>query len=223
MPDRRYSDDEVSEIIARASETEQDSRTRLQPAEGLTLAELQKIGAEAGIAPALIAQAARSLDEPRPPAPPVFLGLPLGAARTVRLERRMTDAEWESLVVALRETFNARGVIRTEGSFRSWSNGNLQCLVEPDGEGQRVRFRTVRGNARPMMFMGLGMMGVSAVGAISTMLVNSISFGDFAQMLTIALTGAGVFAIGALPLPRWAKLRQRQMDELAEKLTAPSP
>jgi hypothetical protein len=223
MPDRRYSDDEVSEIIARASETEQDSRTRLQPAEGLTLAELQKIGAEAGIAPALIAQAARSLDEPRPPAPPVFLGLPLGAARTVRLERRMTDAEWESLVVALRETFNARGVIRTEGSFRSWSNGNLQCLVEPDGEGQRVRFRTVRGNARPMMFMGLGMMGVSAVGAISTMLVNSISFGDFAQMLTIALTGAGVFAIGALPLPRWAKLRQRQMDELAEKLSAPSP
>ena len=114
-------------------------------------------------------------------------------------------------------------MIRTEGSFRSWSNGNLQCLVEPDGEGQRVRFRTVRGNARPMMFMGLGMMGVSVVGAISTMLVTSISFGDLSQLLTIATTGAVVFALGALPLPRWAKLRQRQMDELAEKLTAPSP
>lgn len=223
MPDRRYTDDEVTEIIARASEKELDSRTRLQPADGLTLAELQKIGSEAGIAPALIAQAARSLDEPPPPAPPVFLGLPLGAARTVRLERKMTDAEWEQLVIALRETFDARGVIRTEGSFRSWSNGNLQCLVEPDGEGQRIRFRTVRGNARPMLFMGLGMMGVSVVGAISDMLVNSISFGDLSQMLTIALTGATIFAIGALPLPRWAKLRQRQMDELAEKLTAPSP
>jgi hypothetical protein len=41
-------------------------------------------------------------------------------------------------------------------------------------------------------------------------------------MLTIALTGAAMFAAGALPLPRWAKLRQRQMDELAEKLTAES-
>src|SRR5262245_34338687 len=135
MPDRRYSDEEVAEIIARASEKEQETRTRLQPAQGLTLAELQKIGTEAGIAPELIAQAARSLDIAPAPAPPVFLGLPLGAARTVRLERKMTEAEWEQLVVTLRETFNARGVIRIEGSFRSWSNGNLQCLVEPDGEG----------------------------------------------------------------------------------------
>jgi hypothetical protein len=135
----------------------------------------------------------------------------------------MTDAEWERLVVALRETFNARGVIRTEGSFRSWSNGNLQCLVEPDGEGQRVRFRTVRGNARPMMYMGLGMMGVSVVGTIASMLTNAFSSGDLAQMLTIALTGAATFGLVALPLPRWAKLRQRQMDELAERLTAPTP
>jgi hypothetical protein len=194
MPERRYTDDEVAEILARASEKEQAARTQLQPAEGMTLGELQKIASEAGIAPDLVAQAARSLDEPAPPTPPAFLGLPLGAARTVRLERRMSDTEWEQLVVRLRETFNARGVIRNEGSFRSWSNGNLQCLVEPDGEGQRVRFRTVRGNARPTMIFGLG-----------------------------ALGGAAMFLIGAFPLPRWARLRQRQMDELAEQLTAPSP
>jgi hypothetical protein len=221
MPERRYSDEEVLEIIARASEKEHDSRTRLPPAEGMTLAELQKIGSEAGIAPALIAQAARSLDIAPAPAPPVFLGLPLGAARTVRLERRMTDAEWEQLVVTLRETFNARGVIRIEGSFRSWSNGNLQCLVEPDGDGQRVRFRTVRGNARPMMYTGLGMMGVGAAGWISSMLTNA--GGDLGAMLTIGFTGAALFIASALPLPRWAKLRQRQMDELAERLTAETP
>lgn len=220
MPERRYSDDEVAEIIARASEKEREARTRLPPAEGMTLAELQKIGEEAGIAPELMAQAARSLDIAPAPAPPVFLGLPLGAARTVRLDRRLTDAEWEQLVVALRETFNARGVIRTEGSFRSWSNGNLQCLVEPDGEGQRVRFRTVRGNARPMMYTGLGLMGVGTVGWLSSMLAP---VGDLSSMLSIALTGVAMFAVGAIPLPRWAKLRQRQMDELAEKLSAETP
>lgn len=220
MPERRYSDDEVAEIIARASEKEREARTRLPPAEGMTLAELQKIGEEAGIAPELMAQAARSLDIAPAPAPPVFLGLPVGAARTVRLDRRLTDAEWEQLVVALRETFNARGVIRTEGSFRSWSNGNLQCLVEPDGEGQRVRFRTVRGNARPMMYTGLGLMGVGTVGWLSSMLAP---VGDLSSMLSIALTGVAMFAVGAIPLPRWAKLRQRQMDELAEKLSAETP
>ena len=223
MTDRRYSDEEVLEIIARASEKENESRTRLPPAEGMTLAELQKIGTEAGIAPELIAQAARSLDIAPAPTPPVFLGLPLGAARTVRLERRMTDAEWEQLVVTLRETFNARGVIRHEGSFRSWSNGNLQCLVEPDGEGQRVRFRTIRGGARPMMFTGLGLMGYSAAAAVASMIIGPVSAEALAQAVPIALAGAAVFAFGALPLPRWAKLRQRQMDELAERLTAETP
>ena len=221
MPERRYTEDEVSEIIVRASEKERDARTRLPPAEGMTLVELQKIGTEAGIAPELIAQAARSLDISPAPAPPVFLGLPLGAARTVRLERRMTDTEWEQLVVTLRETFDAKGVIRSEGSFRSWSNGNLQCLVEPDGPGQRIRFRTVRGGARPGMIAGLGLIGVAAVGSISSMLANA--GGDVASMLSIALGGAAMFAFSAIPLPRWAKLRQRQMDELAEKVSEQAP
>jgi hypothetical protein len=222
MTDRRYSDDEVAEILARASEKEQASRAQLQPAEGLTLAELQKIASEAGIAPDLVAQAARSIDEPRAQAPRLFLGLPLGVARTVRLDRRLTDTEWERLVVDLRETFDARGVIRTEGSFRAWSNGNLQVLVEPDGEGQRIRFRTLRGQSRSLMIIGLGMLGVGAVSGLLSA-VNGLTPAEFSQALSIVVAGAASFGIGALPLPRWARLRQRQMDELAEKLTAPSP
>lgn len=225
MPERRYTDDEVAEIFARASETEQASRRQqLQSTEGLTLTELQRIGGEAGIAPELVAHAARALDEPRPPALPVFLGLPLGAARTVRLERRLSDTEWEKLVVELRETFNARGVVRSEGSLRSWSNGNLQVLLEPDGEGQRIRFRTVKGNARPFMFAGLGLMGASAVMIASAVFTGSASMAQaLASFGTMALFGAGFFAAGALPLPRWARLRQQQMDALAERLTSPSP
>lgn len=222
MPERRYTDDEVAEIFARASEREQAARRQLPSVEGLTLAELQKIGGEAGLAPDLVAQAARSLDEPRAPTPPVFLGLPLGVARTVRLERRLTDAEWERFVVDLRETFDARGVIRTEGSFRQWSNGNLQVLVEPDGDGQRVRFRTLRGQSRSFMFFGLGAIGVAAISWFTSGL-NGLTPNEVSQALIIALSGAGMFAMGALPLPRWARLRQRQMDELAERLTSLTP
>ena len=219
MTDRRYSDDEVAEIFARASETEQQTRRQLPARDGLTLTELQRIGQEAGIAPELVAQAARSLDQPSQPETPVFLGLPLGAARTVRLERRMTDQEWERLVVDLRETFNARGVIKSEGSFRSWSNGNLQVLLEPDGEGQRVRFRTIKGNARPQMFLGLGMMGVSVATFIAATATNAVGAGQaLSQVGTIGLIGAAAFAMAAIQLPRWARTRKEQMDRLAERL-----
>jgi hypothetical protein len=221
MTERRYSDAEVEEIFSLAAETEQQTRRQLPARDdhGMTLAELQKIGQEAGIMPEAVAQAARSLDQPRQPETPVFLGLPVGAARTVRLERRMTDEEWERLVVELRETFNARGVIRAEGSLRSWTNGNLQVLLEPDGEGQRVRFRTVKGNARPYMFMGLGLMGVAAATFVAGMLTPNLSRPDFFEQVGMfAVLGAGFFAAGALPLKRWAKLRREQMDRLAERL-----
>jgi len=59
------------------------------------------------------------------------------------------------------------------------------------------------------------------VGSISGMLVNIGS--DLPSMISIAITGVAMFAFGALPLPRWARLRQKQMDELAEKLTAGTP
>lgn len=219
MTDRRYSDEEVAEIFERASETEQQTRRQLPASDGLTLGELQRIGQEAGIAPDLVAQAARSLDQPRQPETPVFLGLPVGAARTVRLERRMTDEEWERLVVDLRETFNARGVVRAEGSLRQWSNGNLQVLLEPDGEGQRVRFKTIKGNARPYMFAGLGLMVASVATFLTAMASGDVTAAQaLGSVSTMGVFGVGFFAAGALPLKRWAKLRREQMDRLAERL-----
>ena len=225
MPERRYNEDEVAEIFARASEkeqAEQAERKQLSSSEGLTLTELQRIGREAGMSAELVAQAARAIDEPRAPAPPVFLGLPVGVARTVRLDRRLTDAEWERLVVDLRETFDARGVVRTEGSLRSWSNGNLHVLVEPDGDGQRVRFRTIKGSARPQMFAGMAVVAASIVSAVPALAAGG-GLAEVTAFLPLFAAGAGMFALSALQLPRWARLRQRQMDELADRLTEPSP
>jgi hypothetical protein len=222
MTERRYTEEEVAAIFARASEAELATPRHQLAGEGPTLAELQVIGREAGIAPELVAQAARALDQPRPPVTPKFLGLPIGVARTVTLDRRLTDPEWERLVVDLRDTFEARGVVRSEGSLRHWANGNLQVLVEPDGDGQRIRFRTVNGNARAMMMAGLGVMGAAAAVALSAVLTGTFNLGDaIARVGTMALVGAGVFGLGALRVPAWAKLRRQQMAELAERLTQP--
>lgn len=216
MPERRYNDDEVAAIFARASEEEQANTQLVRSSEGLTLADLQEIGREAGLAPERVAKAAQSLEQIPQPTTAKFLGLPLGVAKTVRIERRLTDAEWERLVVDLRDTFDARGSVRTDGSFRQWSNGNLQVLVEPDGEGQRIRFKTMKGDARALLMGGLGMMGVAAVTSVAAMLTPNV--GGFDNVGIIGLMGAAFFAWGALRLPGWAKLRRQQMNELAERV-----
>ena len=220
MPERRYNDDEIAAIFARASEEERAATRQLPSAEGMTLADLQQIGREAGIAPDRVAQAARSLDVTPQPAPAKFLGLPLGVARTVTLERRLTEAEWERLVVDLRETFDARGSVRTDGSFRQWANGNLQVLVEPDGEGQRIRFKTMKGDSRALMMGGLGLMGIFVATTVASLLFDgSVRVSEaLGSMGSLGLIGAAAFALGAVRLPSWARLRGQQMDEVAERL-----
>lgn len=220
MADRRYSDDEISEIFRRATEVQERAPQRqLPPSEGMSLAELQSIGREAGIAPDLVAQAARELDQPALPRVSSAFGIPTGVARTVQLERRLTDDEWDALVVRLRDTFNARGTITVQGAFRTWSNGNLHVLVEPNGEGQIVRFRTTHGNSRSFMITGVVMTAVTAtilaVAAATGLdaLNNAID-----NVGSIFIIGASLFGIGALQLPRWRKTRREQMDELAERL-----
>lgn len=223
MPERRYTDDEVAAIFARASEVEQSAPRRLQSGEGLTLADLQEIARETGIAPESVTHAARELDQSRQPVPARFLGLPLGVSRTVTLDRRLTDEEWDRLVIDLRETFDARGTVRTEGSFRQWTNGNLQVLVEPDGEGQRIRMRTLKGDARAYMMAGLGMMGFAAVMGLVTGLGRAVPLGNVLEGIApLTVIGAGLFGLGALRLPAWARLRRRQMDEIAARLLSPA-
>ena len=219
MSERRYNDDEVETIFARASEDEQASTQITRSVEGLTLADLQVIGREAGIAPERVTQAARSLDQTRQPTAPTLLGLPVGVSRTVNLDRRLSETEWERLVVDLRETFDARGAVRTDGSFRQWANGNLQVLVEPDGDGQRIRFRTVKGDSRALIIGGLGMMGVAAATTLAAVFTGTMGVTEaFASVGTIGLMGAGMFAFGALRLPGWAKQRRQQMEDVAKRL-----
>ena len=217
MTERRYGEEEVAAIFERAAEAQQTARRQLPPGEGMTLAALQEIGREVGIPPEMVAQAARSLDQGGSPASRTFLGLPIGVGRTIDLERRLSDEEWERLVVDLRETFDAWGTVRYDGPFRQWTNGNLQALLEPTATGHRIRLRTVKGDARAMMTAGLGLLGIAAAVAIPAAVAGQL--GDaVAGMGFLAVMGAGMFSVGALRLPGWARLRQRQMEGVAARL-----
>jgi hypothetical protein len=191
----------------------------------MTLADLQAIGRDVGIAPALVAEAAKSLDAPKSQQSRRLLGLPIGVGRTIELGRRLSPAEWDRLVVDLRETFDARGVVKSEGNFKQWTNGNLQVLVEPTATGDRVRLQTIKGSARSAMVGGFALLGTASVMT----LINGVTGASqsLGMILAFALGGLGMLGIPLLQLPGWARERRLQMEgiasRLAESTDAPAP
>jgi hypothetical protein len=192
MTERRYTDEEVATIFREAAEGQRSGALQRTDADGLTLAEIQSIGREVGLAPDVVTRAALAIDLRPQTASQTFLALPVGVERTITMGRTLTDAEWENLVGELRTTFRAKGRIATSGRFREWTNGNLQALLEPTPGGQRLRLSTVKGSARVGVFAGLAVLASAAVVWSSAILAGT-----------------------ALQVRSWARLRGRQMDTIA--------
>ena len=220
MTGTRFTEEEAAAIFERAARSEV-AVTRPAPSEGMTLAELQDAGREAGLAPGLIARAAAELENTPASAGRRF-GLPVRVGHDVALPRPLTDAEWEQLVSDCRRTFDAKGVLRQDGNFREWSNGNLHVLLEPDGRGgQRLALRTTNETAKELIDSGafMGALGASSllVWAITAAL-NLPASPVFGVIGAICLGLGGLFfGFGALPVGRWAARRQAQMKQIAER------
>jgi len=219
MTERRFTETEVEQIFERATSGRALQATHA--AEGMTLAELQNIGREVGIPADEITRAALALTPTEAKAHQHFLGMKTGVAHTVYLPRKLTDEEWERFVGEVRETFNARGTLTSQGSLRQWSNGNLQVLLEPTETGHRVRFRTVRRSAPGIFSAGLALTVVGAVGEITAVLTGVAH--DLALVACFGVVGAigiGAAATTALRLPDWFKTRKVQMEELGTRVSA---
>lgn len=209
--ERRYSDDEVAAIFEAAA-----SSRGLASADGLSLAELQAIGGEAGIAPEWIAHAAAALDLRGATAPRrTYLGMPVSVGRTVALPRAPTDREWELLLAELRETFGAHGKDRSSGGLRAWTNGNLHAYVEPTEAGHRLRLGTTKSNAAALGGLGAAALLVGLVMAVFLLATGEL--GDASLFSVIAALGAAITGANALRLPRWAQEREEQMEHIAAR------
>jgi hypothetical protein len=219
MTERRYSDEEMAAIFGAAAEAPGTLPPHASSSsnQGLTLADLQAIGREVGIAPDAVARAAQALEVRRNAVSRRLLGLPIGVERRVTLSRRMTDDEWEQLVGELRDVFHARGRTKAEGSLRQWTNGNLYVLLEPTATGQRIRLGSLHGGAAASIRLGLIGLGTAALLALAS------AFGaDVGNAIPALLVGGAVLlANGALRVPGWARLRARQMEDLAVRLAIP--
>jgi len=226
--ERRFNEDETAFILERAAAAEADAGeagTSLEPRHqaptgGMTIAQLQEIAAEVGLSSQAVAAAARAVERGDlvPTRQMTYAGLPIGVTRTIHLDRAVTDSEWERLVVALRETFQARGRTGQEGSLRHWSNGNLQAMLEPTATGYQLRLQTIKGDARPLLAMGA--VALITVGALSVPLMMAPS-APIKWLGPALLAMAGVASIGRalITVPRWARTRAAQMEKLAATAT----
>jgi len=219
MGDRRFDEAEVAAIFEKAAESQQTGQHQLRSGEGMTLTELQAIGREVGISPEQMALAAKSIEFGGRPTSRHFLGLPIGVGLTVDLERQLSTEEWERVVADLRATFDARGTLRNDGSLRQWANGNLQVFLEPGATGQRIRMRTFKSDAPGWIVGGLTLLGFASASLMGFM---QSPFGDAGFSWAIATLAGGAAMIGsaAFRLPGWARLRKRQMQDVAARAAA---
>ncbi len=219
--ERRYDEDEVREIFELAAQARETKQRALNSGEGLTLAELQDIGLEVGLTRDEIAEAATAL-EVRPKSIPSrrMLGLPLSVGRSIDLPRAPTDREWELLVSELRDTFHARGRVRSEGGLRQWTNGNLHAYIEPTPEGHRLKLGTLKGNALAMGRMGSFGVTMGLVMLVIFVLTGQLAAEGLFVPMFLAGMGGAALASAALSLPRWAREREAQMEYIAERARA---
>lgn len=232
MAQRRYDEDEIREILARATTLAPDSRggagTGLVPSgagpaggRGLTLSELEEVGNEAGIPPARIAEAAAELDLARSlaPAAETYMGVSLSTGHAVGLPRMLTEEEWDRFVVRLRDTFGATGTVRTEGSLQTWSNGNLTVLLEPLPEGARLRFKSLHDASK--QYVDGGVATAASAGVLAAMLGilvplsgKPFPFGFIPFVLGLGAVGAGMWAYGRSKAAAWIPTREAQFKAL---------
>ncbi len=216
---RRFDDDQVREILRRASEA--DASRGMAPSEresheGLTLEEIQEIGAEVGLDRALVARAAADIGRPSPESsepPRTILGVPVSVGHTAELPGSLSDAEWDLLVVRLRETFRAKGRVGREGALRSWSNGNLHVLHEPTATGYRLRMGSVSSAVQRRVTMGVALAGAGAAFATVAALKGDPG-GVTAMLVLLGGGGMALYLSGRAKASRWIARRKDQFLEI---------
>ena len=218
MAERRYSDEEVQQILAQAAEAE-STGVGLSRERGWTLADIQQVAREAGLDPTSVADAAANVGVTiATPSAPRILGAPVGVARVGGLTRAPTDGEWQRVVHLLRDTFAASGRENVDGLRHEWRNGNLRVIADRGGPQPRIELRTYSDQLRVPLVIGPLMTAVGAVVSIALPLAAHVPLFSTPGPAILA-AGVGLLAVARIRAARWAATRREQFDDVVRFVT----
>jgi serine/threonine protein kinase len=229
-PRRRYSEEEVRELVRRASELEASNPTT---GGALTVGGVEALAAEVGIAPEMVREAARSLALPgSEAATPVPRGTPnrwIGGPTRLVCERvvdgEVPDAEFPTMVEEIRAVLNHPGQVSQLGRTFSWSSRggsstrNLEVVVAVRGGRTRITARESLGALIGGIFGGFG--GGVGGGGLGAVLPLGGALGGPIGMVLIVPAWLGAVYLGARRIfARAATTRQRELETLVDRLAA---
>ncbi len=192
-PDR-YSDEDVALILRKATELAGRSDVDAHAAADLSLGEIKAIGAEVGIDPALIEQAARLV--PRRPTESAFeriIGGPLRHRVDARFPMALTQESATHLLSAVRAEIDKQGQGQADGAGMSWHSepgpGRVSVTAHSEDDGTTVRVAVDRTSV-VLPFVLLVLMAIIAWFAIVAEDIES--FGDLLGWLMASAGGLAI-------------------------------
>jgi hypothetical protein len=228
---RRYSDDEVGRILERAADLESHGAPSATQSGGMSLAELEEIGVEAGLDAGLLRQAAHELEMGIEPRASGRFGALFGAPLEMELEREVIgelgEEGFERLVPMIQMAADGLGHASVIGRTLTWQSTDVQkqralniAVTSRDGRtrisiGEKYGtlagglFGGIVGGVGGGMGFGVGMgVGLGALGSVL-----------FATLFPIGAIG-GSYLLARTVFTATVTNRRRILSELLERVAA---
>ncbi|MEK9499447.1 hypothetical protein WI372_00455 [Gemmatimonadota bacterium DH-20] len=222
MTERRYTDQEVARLLQRAADIDRDAPSGAAVARGLSLAELQEIAAEAGIAPTAVARAADEIAAPaRSRVTSLALGDPGLTRRTAALPVQIDRAGLGRMVEVIDAEAPAAGTVgEALGSVRWTATSRFlhrQVVVQPSDTETVIRVEErYTDRLRAVVHLLPALYGAGGGAAVAgAWLAGGSAAG-------LAAAAGSVLGLG-LGRALWNALRARswhRVDRLSERLAA---
>ena len=233
---RTYSESEIADILARAAERQAEA-SRTTGRDGLTLDEIVRLGADAGLDADALRDAAAEVDGAGQTLRRQAMHTPTQVVVERWLDGPLTPEGWEDAVIELRQTLGAdmaamMGMATPPqqqiGRAFEWSHTSgygiqTTVLASPRGDRTRLRMTQLLGFASPATSGALSgaLVGV-LVGFVA--LFSAISAGMSPALIALAAaTAFGLTTAVATPATaaldrRWRARKLRALDVLADRI-----
>ena len=225
MPERTYTEEEVAAIFAGAAERQRQGSLRDVSA-GLTLAEIERAGLEAGLDPSAIRDAATEMGVRQrfPIRPKVAL-----AERWV--EGPITPGTWEDLVVSLRHRFGTNTTwwgkdTSSLGDAQEWIHtaaSGVSTTVTLSPRGGRTLLRVVQEDAgledeRHMGWLMAAFLGLLPSLLAGALVAEALALGDVAGIAAVVLVFLFIVAFGGPRLAAHVRNGRHRQGERAREV-----